>query len=203
MSGLDANGRVAIYAVDAMGAWHSVMDVITQWDPAVMVPSMAIKVEGGGSPTIGDFDGDGFPELAIANGTRFRVFDFDCVGGGAGCEGPFIKWSKPSQDISSKQTGGSAFDFDGDGKIEVVYADECFLRVYDGTTGEVKYSAYRSSNTWYEGPVIADVNNDQTTKILVNSAESTLLCSANTPKGTPFIDPIHRCLLYTSDAADE
>jgi hypothetical protein len=200
MAGLDVNGRVAIYSIDDMGNWHSVMDVVTQWDPAVPVPPMAIKVEGGGPPTIGDFDGDGFPELAVAGGTRFRVFDFDCAGGGAGCEGPYIKWSKPSQDISSKQTGGSAFDFDGDGKIEVVYADECFLRVYDGTTGEVKYSAYRSSNTWYEGPVIADVNNDQTTKILVNSAESSLLCSANTPKGTPFIDPIHRGVLcFTPD----
>jgi hypothetical protein len=76
--------------------------------------------------------------------------------------------------------------------VEVVYADECFLRVYDGTSGAVKFSSYRSSNTWYEGPVIADVNNDQTTKIVVNSAESTLQCSAATPRGTPFIDPIHR-----------
>jgi hypothetical protein len=191
LSGLDANGRVAIYSIDDMGNWHSVMDVITQWDPAVPVPAGAIKVEGGGPPTIGDFDGDGFPELAVAGGTRFRVFDFDCASGGNGCEAPFIKWSQPSQDISSKQTGGSAFDFDGDHKVEVVYADECFLRVYDGTTGAVKYSSYRSSNTWYEGPVIADVNNDQTTKILVNSAESTLQCSAATPRGTPFIDPIH------------
>jgi hypothetical protein len=207
MTGADANGRVSVYSMDEMGNWHSVMDaspgggVITQWDPAVPVPPMAIKVEGGGPPTIGDFDGDGFPEFAIAGGTRFRVFDFDCATAGApGCESQYIRWSKPSQDISSKQTGGSAFDFDGDGKVEVVYADECFLRVYDGSTGDVKFSSYRSSNTWYEGPVIADVNNDQTTKILVNSAESSLLCSANTPKGTAFIDPIHRGVLcFTAD----
>jgi len=188
----EANGRVAIYSQDEMGNWKSVMDVTAPWDARPDNQAVMNKYEGGGPPTIGDFDGDGFPELAVAGGSRFRVFDFDCQNAGApGCEAPFIRWSKPSQDGSSKQTGGSAFDFDGDGLVEVVYADECFLRVYDGTTGTVKYSAYRSSNTWYEGPVIADVNNDQTTKILVNSAESTLQCSANTPRGTAYVDPIH------------
>jgi len=125
------------------------------------------RFEGGGPPTIGDFDGDGFPEVAVAGGTRLRVFDFDCAAGGPDCMPgqPFVRWSQPSQDGSSKQTGGSAFDFDGDKQVEVVYADECFLRVYDGRTGVVKYSAFRTSNTWYEGPVIADVNKDQTTKI--------------------------------------
>ena len=95
--------------------------------------------EGGGPPVIGDFDSDGFPEIGVAGASRFRVFDLGCRGGGMGCEAPFVRWSKPSQDASSRQTGASVFDFDGDGKAEAVYADECFLRIYSGTNGEVLY----------------------------------------------------------------
>jgi len=185
---------VSVYSQDATGLWQQIMQVVPTWDPAVPA---AIKQEQGGPPTIGDFDGDGLPEFAIAGGTRFRVFDLECKDGTPPCEAPFIKWSKPSQDASSKQTGSSAFDFDGDGAVEVVYADECFLRVYDGKTGDVKYSAYRTSATWYEGPTIADVNKDQTTKILVNSSEYDIRCPAGSTRGTAFVDPIHagvRCL---------
>ena len=181
-------GRVAVYSQDQAGAWNAVLQLDLPWDPAV--PS-DIQREGGGPPTIGDFDGDGFPEFAIAGGTRFRVFDFDCQGQNPLCESQFVRWSRPSQDSSSKQTGASAFDFDGDGAVEVVYADECFLRVYDGKTGDVKYSAYRTSATWYEGPVMADVNKDQSTKIVINSTDSDLSCPAGAPRGTPYVDPIH------------
>jgi hypothetical protein len=40
----------------------------------------------------------------------------------------------------------------------VVYGDECFTRVYNGITGDVMFSQYRSSCTWYENPLIADVD---------------------------------------------
>jgi hypothetical protein len=192
---------VSMYSADAMGNWKQVMQVPTVWDPTIPPPDPMVKEELGGPPTIGDFDGDGLPEIAVAGGTRFRVFDLECRNGGAGCEAPFVKWSKLSQDGTSKQTGSSAFDFDGDGAVEVVYADECFLRVYDGKNGDVKYSAYRTSATWYEGPTIADVNKDQTTKIIVNSAETDApRCPTGSTKGTPYVDPIHpgvRC--FTND----
>ncbi|MEZ4272531.1 MAG: hypothetical protein R3C68_14215 [Myxococcota bacterium] len=42
-----------------------------------------------------------------------------------------------TRDGSSKQTGTSVFDFQGDGRAEVLYGDECFFRVYNGQTGEV------------------------------------------------------------------
>ncbi|HEY2731591.1 MAG TPA: VCBS repeat-containing protein [Polyangia bacterium] len=168
-----------------------VMNVLTMKDPG----SAAIS-EGGGSPVIGDFDNDGFPEIGVAGGSRFRVFDLGCAAGGAGCEAPFVRWSKPSQDASSRQTGASVFDFDGDGRAEVVYADECFLRIYDGTTGDVLYSTPRTSGTWYENPVVADVDHDDHVEIVVNSAFS-VPCPFNGVPGTPYVDPIHpgvRCL---------
>src|SRR5690606_34005402 len=97
---------------------------------------------GGGPPPVGDFDGDGLPQTAVAGGASYRVYDLECAGGGAGCFGDFIRWSRESQDASSAQTGSSIFDFDGDGQAEAVYADECFTRIYDGTSGDVLFSAF-------------------------------------------------------------
>jgi len=177
-------GKVSIYTLTG----QEVMSVQTTTEPGVPVEAAN---ESGGPPTIGDFDNDGFPEVAIAGATRFRVFDFDCKAGGAGCEGPFVRWSQRSQDASSRQTAASIFDFDGDGKAEAVYADECFLRVYDGTSGDVLFSSFRTSGTWLENPVVADVDKDDNTEIVVNSATS-LACPAGKPIGTAYVDPLHK-----------
>lgn len=142
--------------------------------------------QGGGPPTIGDFDNDGFPEIASAGGTAYTVFDLDCKDPMApGCIAPYVRWSQPSQDASSQNTGSSIFDFEGDGAAEAIYADECFLRVYEGSTGEVLYSAFRTSCTWYENPVVGDPDNDQNTEILVGSNNN---CNVVCPE----VDPIHR-----------
>ncbi len=145
--------------------------------------------ERGGPPTIGDFDHDGFPEVASAGATAFRVFDPDCKAGGAGCLGPYIRWAQPSKDQSSARTGSVIFDFEGDGQSEAVYADECFLRVYKGDTGEVEFSAFRSSCTWLENPVVADPDRDTRTEIVVNS---NLNCNVDCPEVDP-IDKGVRC----------
>jgi hypothetical protein len=170
----------------------------------------------GGPPVIGDMDNDGFPEIGVAGKTQFWMVDPDCrTAGTAGCQtmteaAPMnparaipagVRWAKPVQDASSAQTGASIFDFDGDKQAEVVYADECFLRVYDGKTGDVKYSAYRRSITYYENPVIADVNNDDGTKIIVNSNDAGgVVCPAGTANPGPYLDPLHKGVLCDVDA---
>ena len=138
---------------------------------------------GGGAPTVGDFDGDGLPEVAVAYGDRYVVFDPRCKKGDPGCEDRGVLWTQQSQDVSSYVTGSSLFDFDGDGATEVVYADECYTRVYDGKTGEVHFSSRTNSRTWVEMPVIVDVDNDESAEIIVGS---------NQPKSCDVIDPIHR-----------
>ena len=49
------------------------------------------------------------------------------------------------------------FDFEGDGKAEVIYGDECFLWVFDGTTGAVRFAAPHTSFTGTEASLVADV----------------------------------------------
>jgi len=138
---------------------------------------------GGGPPTIGDFDDDGRPEFASAGGNFYRLFDLDCATDPA-CETSEVRWSKSSQDLSSNRTGSSVFDFEGDGAAEAVYGDECFTRIYEGSTGAVLYSAFRTSCTWFENPVVADPDGDSNTEILIGS-------NANCNRTCPAIDPIH------------
>ncbi len=111
----------------------------------------------GGPPTVADFDNDGEPEIGVADHDTYVVFESDGS----------IKWSQPTQDHSSSATGSSVFDFEDDGWAEVVYNDETTLRVYDGQTGQVLFEASNSSFTAYEYPVIADVDRDGNSEIIV------------------------------------
>ena len=157
----------------------------------------------GGPPTVADFDGDGKAEFASANGTRYDVFDLDCTMKDANCEANGVLWSQPSQDGSSNVTGSSVFDFDADGAAEVVYADECYLRMYDGKTGAVRYSAARSSGTTYENPVVADVDGDFNTEIVSTvNGYAELGCAATDPLFPPATFAQHTGIVVLRDETD-
>lgn len=125
----------------------------------------------GGAPTVADFDGDGRPEIGIAHGSAYGVYDLDCMGRGrpAGCADAGLLWSMPTGDDSSSGTGSSVFDFNGDGRAEVVYNDQYFFRVYDGVTGRALFEEASSSRTRTENPVIVDADNDGDAEIVFSS----------------------------------
>ena len=169
-------GQVMVYAIDGSFA----------------LSPTNVPGGGGGAPTVADYDGDGLPEVGVAGEAYLTVYDIDCTasprsGGtcsaGNACDDANgvpgacpsgILWSRRTQDISSNITGSSVFDFEGDGKAEVVYADECFVRVYSGVDGHVLFSQYRSSCTWYENPVVADTDGNFRAELVT---PSNLACS--------------------------
>lgn len=109
-----------------------------------------------GPPTIADFDGDGAPEIGVSGTNKYVVLDGDGK----------VLWTKVVAD-GSGFTGSSVFDFEGDGKAEVVYADEQDLWVFDGKTGAVKLQeSSHASATCSEYPAIADVDNDGHAEII-------------------------------------
>lgn len=110
----------------------------------------------GGPPTVADYDNDGQVEIGVAGASRYAVFETNGT----------LKWAAVTQDGSSNVTGSSVFDFEGDGSAEVVYADELKLRIYRGTDGVVLFETPKSSCTWYEYPLVADVDADGNAEIV-------------------------------------
>jgi hypothetical protein len=145
--------------------------------------SAAATVSGvGGPPTIADIDGDGTPDIAVAGQnslTTFRV-------GPAPEHALAVLWQVPSRDYSSNFTGSSVFDFDGDGRTEVIYGDECFARVYDGrgdgaggTT--TLFEVPNTSCTGTEYPVVADLTGDGKAEFVVVANDAEAMGTACSP----------------------
>ncbi|MEZ4228622.1 MAG: FG-GAP-like repeat-containing protein [Polyangiaceae bacterium] len=132
---------------------------------------------GGGPPTVADFDGDGTADVAIATGIGYTVLGGTKLLDTNVANDQTNIWLKETKDCSSAATGSSVFDFDGDGKAEVVYADEHTLRIYDGTTGVEKWSTCNTSGTLTEYPLVADVDNDGHADLIVISNDySSITC---------------------------
>ncbi len=136
-------------------------------------------------PAVADLNQDGKPEIGVASRSRFGVYDPKCQKAEEGkCLKKYIAWESPAQD-SSGAASAAAFDFDGDEQIEIVYADENYVRVYNGKTGEVLFSSYRRHGTSVEYPTIADVDGDGSTEIVISFWESSALKTVE-------VDPVYR-----------
>ncbi|MCY1007961.1 VCBS repeat-containing protein [Nannocystis pusilla] len=170
-------------------------DAMCQQNAALRTQPIPIKGTNlGGPATIADFDGDGRPEAGIAGGVAYAVYDFNRSGEtvvklandpAPAAGAMYARWTATTQDNSSAATGSSVFDFQGDGKAEVAYQDECFARVYDGATGAVQLQIMNSSATIHEYPLVADIDGDGNSEFVVvaNFAEAKNVtdCQAKTP----------------------
>lgn len=130
-------------------------------------PTSSGATRGGGPPTIADFNSDGTPDVAVATGIGYTVLDGTKLLDASIPNNQTNIWLKPTKDCSSAITGSSVFDFDGDGRAEVVYADEHTLRIYRGDTGDELWSTCNTSGTLTEYPLVADVDNDGHADLIV------------------------------------
>ena len=132
---------------------------------------------GAGTPVIADFNGDGTPDVGVAARYYYIVYSNDGTPNG----GKVLWADSKTVDYSSACTGSSVFDFEGDGKAEVVYGDEQKLHIYTGMGSGVDsdgdgypdpvhlLSVPNYSATGLEYPIIVDVDNDGSTEIVIAS----------------------------------
>ena len=120
---------------------------------------------GTGRVNIGDANGDGKLDLSFIAGNQLY-----CVTTDAPSTNIVPLWAAP-RTINDSRSGVltvTIYDFDNDGKPEMVYRDSQELVIIDGATGTNKlWSAVCQSHTYTEGPVIADANGDGATDICV------------------------------------
>lgn len=107
--------------------------------------------------TIHDFDGDKKAEFGVSGPSTFGVYETDKT----------TLWDAPIVDLTG-QAGGTAFDFIGGGKAQAIYADEFTVWVFD-EFGELLMSTPHVSATVIEYPVVADIDNDGSSELLVVS----------------------------------
>ncbi len=131
-------------------------------DVMASIASTSASPGNGGPPTVADFDGDGRPEIGVA----FRQ-DYMVVRANYTTMSLELVWAAPNHDLSSSVTGSTVFDFEGDGAAEVIYNDECFLWVYDGATGAVRFATPTTSFTATEASLVADIDSDGSAEIVM------------------------------------
>lgn len=89
-------------------------------------------------------------------------------------------WRRGTEDDSSRVTGSTLFDFNGDSAAEVIYNDECWFRIYNGLDGEVLFKEPSESRTRIEYPIVADVDNDGNAEIIFTTSTESGFCSQRT-----------------------
>ncbi|MEO1051549.1 MAG: gliding motility-associated C-terminal domain-containing protein [Bacteroidota bacterium] len=114
-------------------------------------------VNGTGRLNIADLDGDGNLNVSFVSGRFLYALDenFD------------LFWRVTINEETSGFTGCTLFDFNGDGKSEVVYRDEQELYIINGDNGTVFNQVRCISRTNVEYPIVADVDADGATELCI------------------------------------
>ncbi|WKN31205.1 gliding motility-associated C-terminal domain-containing protein [Porifericola rhodea] len=119
---------------------------------------------GVGTLNIANIDADPELEITFMSGSSLYALDQDMN----------LEWANHDDfwESSSGFTGTAVFDFDGDGQSEIVYRDEIDLYIVDGTTGQPANNflsgVFCSSQTQGDYPIVADVDGDGETEIIVS-----------------------------------
>lgn len=142
-----------------------------------------------GQAAVGDVNGDGFPEIVIADRGNLR-----CLGIS---NNTWLEYFKLGNSDGSGMACPSLFDFDADGKMEIIHRDERILRIVDGSTGGVLFSESCVSGTGWETPVVADVDGDQEAELLC-SCEGELRVYEPDPGRWALTRPVWNQRLYYS-----
>jgi large repetitive protein len=114
-------------------------------------------VNGTGRLNVADLDGNGLMNASYVSGRFLYALD----------ENFNLLWRVSINEETSGHTGCTLFDFNGDGKAEIVYRDERFIYIIEGTDGSVYSQQACISRTNREYPIVADVDADGSTELCV------------------------------------
>ncbi len=113
-------------------------------------------------PSIGDIKGNGRPSVLFARTSILNSYSYN------GTTTFKLDWSMNVTDLESPAIS-TMFDFNNDGIQEIVYRDDTFLRIFNGSViPPVEITKYNcSSNTSLEYPIIGDLDHTGHAKICV------------------------------------
>ena len=133
-------------------------------------------------PMLGNIDNEPYPEIVfITNGTIYYMYALEFNPTASIGNQLSLKWNLSHTDASGC-TGATLFDFNQDGRNEIVYRDQTNLRIIDGSSSTASVMATFNnveSGTLREYPVIADIDGDGQAEIVVTGGDGL----ANTVNG--------------------
>jgi hypothetical protein len=137
---------------------------------------------GMGPVTAGDFDGDDRPDVAYTGFRGYVVLSgaklVDAARPSTLTSDGVLLWSIPTREDNGS-TGSALFDFDGDGRVEVLYNDTERLRILSGVDGSDLHTLCNTTGSVHEYPVVADVDGDgEANVVLVANSFSHMLAPA-------------------------
>ncbi len=157
---IDGDGKLDVVLVRSSD--YSDGGGVMIWNPRTRKSIASGKAGGGGGIAfIGNVDNDCTPEIGVAFGHELKMYKYD------GTPNLKLLYSLPTTDDSG-ETGITMFDFNQDGKNELIYRDETDLQIIEGNTGKILSSYPINSATFLESPIIADIDNDGQAEIVVN-----------------------------------
>jgi gliding motility-associated-like protein len=143
---------------------------------------------------LGDVNGDDIPEIVTADYQRLRCMS---ISGGTWQ----VLFNVPNDDRSG-MAGSSLFDFDSDGKMEVLHRDQSTIRILD-ENGNVLFSDFCDSGTGWETPVVADIDGDREAELLC-SCQGSLQVYEAAPGAWPYTRPVwNQNIYYTVNINDD
>ena len=120
-------------------------------------------------PYVGDLDGDGYPDFAFAttnNTVGMTSYQYDNL------ESTKVKQGQFRTDFA-ETAGFTLFDFNQDGKTEIVYRGVTTFYIADGATlTNISPTISAFSGTVAEYPIVADVDNDGQAEIILTRAHA-------------------------------
>ena len=111
-----------------------------------------------------DVDNDGYPEILFTYATKITAYKYIPA-----TQTLQQMWLKNTSDLSGATTM-TAFDFNQDGSVEIVYRDESDMRIIDGITGNNKSSFVCKAPTATDYPAIVDLDKDGQAEIIASSS---------------------------------
>jgi gliding motility-associated-like protein len=168
---IDGDGLLEIIVLQSNYSFYGIRGSLSVWNPRTgtvlaQVPNPIIgdNIFDGGMPFVGDIDGDCIPEIGVVYNLLLRMYKYN-----PNTDALDVLYTINTSDKSGT-TGVTMFDFNQDGKQELVYRDETYLRIIEGATGITIDSFQLFSKTWYEYPIVADVDSDGQAEIIISGS---------------------------------
>jgi subtilase family serine protease len=147
VAGQPAGGKVYLLEHDGSLKWGPVS--LRGLEPTAQTGGL------GGPPVVADFDGDGHADIGVSGLDRYFVLDGD----GRVKTSFLIPYNQGVGD--GFYAAPTVFDLNGDGRPEVLFNNNGYFRVFDGTSGALLYQErFGAAFNSYQNVLIADVDGD-------------------------------------------